>query len=103
MKTLSNIEANGLFNKGKWLTTENISAVYLHSDVFKYMVSAPIKRYRKAVDRNKIKRILRSSICVNENKNINIAFIYKGDININSSIVRKEIKQIYEKILKDLL
>jgi ribonuclease P protein component len=97
-KTLSNIEVNRLFKKGKWITTTNISAIYVESNVFRYTVSAPLKHFKKATDRNKVKRLLRQGIQNNEHKNINIVFIYRNNIILDSKEMENEIKKIFNKI-----
>jgi ribonuclease P protein component len=91
--TLNKQEINTLFEKGKWITTNNIKAVYLLSTSFNYMVSGPKKNFKKAVDRNKIKRHLRATLkkC---SKPISIALIYSSkDIN-SLTLVDKEVEQI---------
>jgi ribonuclease P protein component len=96
--TLTKKSINNLFDKGKWITTNNISAVYLPSDSFKYMVTAPIKTHRKAVDRNKIKRLLRKGISEISEVNIDIAFIYKNKDIVDYKIIKNNVKEIYNKI-----
>jgi len=97
-QTLKNIEVNDLFKIGKWISTPNISAIYSNSTEFKYMVSAPYKNYKRANQRNKIKRLLREGIYNSDIKNINIAFIYKNTLVINQDIITKEIKEIFNRI-----
>lgn len=96
--TLNNIEITKLFGSGKWITTTNISAIYSNSNEFRYMVSAPMKNFKKAIHRNKVKRLLRNGIFNEESKKVNIAFIYKGKTILDSATIENEIKQIFLKI-----
>lgn len=97
-QTLTSIEIKKLFTNGKWITTKNVSAVYSNSDAFKYMVSAPIKNFKRATIRNKVKRLLRQGIYKTDIKNINIAFIYRGKTILNSIQIEDEIKNLLNKI-----
>lgn len=49
-----------LFKNGK--SKIPVKAVYLPSDETKLLVSAPIKKFERAVDRNAIKRLLRAAM-----------------------------------------
>lgn len=51
-QTLNKQDIDSLFKEGKWLNTSNITAIYKPSNKFEYMVSAPIKKSKKATDRN---------------------------------------------------
>ena len=96
--TLKTDKINSLFNKGIWVNSEYITAIYSNSDSFEYMVSAPIKKFRKATDRNRIKRILRASIDKLKVKNISIAFIYKSTKIEDYNVIDKNIKEIWNKV-----
>lgn len=96
--TLNNNEITTLFDNGKWLSTENISMIYLKSNNFKYMVSAPIKNFKKAVHRNKIKRLMRNGVINYGEKKVNTAFIYRSKTILNSEQIKKEIKILLNRI-----
>lgn len=96
--TLNNIEVSNLFKSGKWIATQNISAIYSKSNDFKYMVSAPMKNFKRATHRNKIKRFLRQGILKSEVKNVNIAFIYKSTTILDSKQIESEIKKLLNRI-----
>jgi ribonuclease P protein component len=96
-QTLNKQDINILFKEGKWIGTSNIKAIYKPSTEFKYMVSAPIKKFKKATDRNKIKRLLRNSL-QGFSKIIQIAIIYNSTKIEDYSLINKEIKEILAKI-----
>ena len=92
--TLKKEDTDNLFQSGKWINTPTIKAVYLSSSKFGYMVSAPIKKFRKAVDRNRIKRLLRNSILNQKFKPMSIAFVYSPSIIENYDSIHNDIKHI---------
>ena len=62
------------------------------------MVSAPIKTFKRATARNKVKRLLRQGIFNIEIKKVNIAFIYKNSIILDEKTITEEIKTIFNRI-----
>lgn len=97
-QTLKSQKITDLFQSGKWIRTNSVSAIYMPSETFSYMVSAPSKKIRKATDRNKIKRMLRQAIFNSKQKSVSIAFIYSQDQIIDPDIVNKDIKSIFDSI-----
>lgn len=61
-----------LFNEGKWLSTDNLKIIYLGSsekypmESHRIGVSVSKKFFKKAVHRNRIKRLLRESYRLNK-------------------------------------
>ena len=96
-QTLNKQDISSLFKEGKWIGSSNIKAIYKPYTEFKYMVSAPIKKFKKATDRNKIKRLLRNSL-YGFNKPIQIAIIYNSSKIEDFSLINKEIKELLQKI-----
>jgi ribonuclease P protein component len=94
-QTLKSQKITDLFQSGKWIRTNSVSAIYTSSEVFSYMVSAPSKKFKKATDRNKIKRMLRNAISKNSKKPISIAFIYSLDKIIDTDTIIKDVQTIF--------
>ncbi|CAG7579903.1 MAG: Ribonuclease P protein component [uncultured marine phage] len=69
-------EISSLFDRGRTLVGKCVLIKYMDSDDPKYLVTTSIKKYKRAVDRNKIKRLLRESIKgLKLSKNIAIVYI----------------------------
>ena len=55
-------EIDKLFSEGKKLYTTTFKIVYLPSEVGEIIVSAPIKIFKRANKRNRVKRLVREAI-----------------------------------------
>jgi len=92
-KLCSQIQIDKLFAEGKSFASGNFRLIYLESDVSKYapvqvLIAVPKKQQRFAVNRNRMKRLIRESyrlckhklldIYVNERIHCDIAFIFNG-------------------------
>ncbi|NQZ43282.1 MAG: ribonuclease P protein component [Flavobacteriaceae bacterium] len=99
-----------LFNEGASITVFPIKLHYLKTDAFsevpiKVAVSAPKRRFRKAVDRNRIKRLLREAYRLNKplifnNIEGNYAFLilYLGRKMPSYDILDDALKEVLEKL-----
>lgn len=87
-----------LFSKGKWINGKYIKAIWQKSDSQKFLVSAPIKKFKKATDRNKIKRYLRKGLNEIGFNSINIALIYSNEKIIDYKLIKEDISLILKNI-----
>lgn len=86
-----------LFNTGKKIQTSFFTVIYLPSNNGEVCISAPIKKFHKAVDRNRIKRLTKAVLRNYDFSKFDIFLIYrptdiKSYVEINNDI--KNIKLI---------
>lgn len=87
------LEIDNLFENGKSVSNELILFKFINSDDNKFLFAVSSKKFKRAVDRNRIKRLMRESIgnFYDEINGKKIAVVYRGtDVtsfdNINTSI-----------------
>lgn len=85
-----------LFTKGKRFTTKNLMLRMVEGEN-NYMVTVPIKTFKRAVDRNRIKRLMREVIRGNKIVGT-FALIYIGKEMPTLEILRGEFNEINERI-----
>ncbi|PZU91409.1 MAG: ribonuclease P protein component [Chryseobacterium sp.] len=104
-------EIDLLFGKGKWLSVENIRIIHLKSseklsiDSHKIGVSVSKRFFKKAVDRNRIKRLLRESYRLNKSvyidafgeRSIAMLFWVSKDFPEHFSVVEKQFLDLCKK------
>jgi len=93
---MTKLETDKLFNTGKKVYTKTFKIVYLPTkDVGEVIISAPIKIFKRANKRNRVKRLVREAIRgLDFTKNKNVFIIYNfGEIKTFA-----EIKSELEKI-----
>lgn len=61
-------EISLLFENGKWLTCGNLRIIFTSSEDTKIGVSVSKRYFKKAINRNRIKRLLRE--CIRQNKEL---------------------------------
>lgn len=97
MKNLKNKKViSNLFKEGKYISSDDVLVKYLNTEPgFLYTVSS--KKFKRAVDRNRIKRILRESTNgITPNKSIAIIYIGEGLPNLEKT--KSTIKYLIDKI-----
>lgn len=106
-------EIDLLFGKGKWLSVDNIRIIHLKSseklsiDSHKIGVSVSKKFFKRAVDRNRIKRLLRESYRLNKSvyteafgeKSIAMLFWASKDLPEQFSVVENQFLNLCKKKL----
>ena len=114
----SKIEIDRLFESGNRVSSYPFTVFFKESNdesgitPFKIVVSAPKRTFRKAVKRNRIKRIMRESIRLNknkledylntQNKRVNLFLIYSASEEIEHSVLNKKTVKLFDKIIKHL-
>tara|TARA_B100000131_G_scaffold309369_1_gene339765 strand:- start:257 stop:631 length:375 start_codon:yes stop_codon:yes gene_type:complete len=113
----SKSDIKDLFNSPRYIKLNSLNLIWKYSsENSRYFVNilivVPKKNISKAVDRNRIKRIIRESYRKNknylievvkkQNKKINIAFVYQ-DLKIKPyTKIETEMKDIFVKLKKEL-
>ena len=104
-------EIDHLFKKGKWLTVENLRVIHIKSNErfsvpnHRIGVSVGKKFFKKAVDRNRIKRLLRESYRLNKTtymeafkeKAIVMLFLPSKEMPENFSVVETQFLNLCKK------
>lgn len=87
-----------LFESGKSFSSKLVYARVLDSDSTKFVFTVSTKRFKRAVDRNRIKRLMREAV---KDLNINnkyVAFVYVGKELPTYTEVENSIKTIIDAI-----
>jgi ribonuclease P protein component len=99
MNILKNkIVINELFEKGKYLSNGIVMIKFLESDSTDFLFAVSSKKFKRAVDRNKIKRYMRESVrgLIASKKNIAIVYIGVGVPELSD--IKESITKLLNKI-----
>jgi len=111
------IRVNHLFINGKAFIVYPLRVVYLVGEnkeaiPVKVLVSVPKKRFKRAVKRNRLKRLMRESYrlnrspliekCIEKNINIQIAFNYLSDDEMDFNMIQSKMIVALQKIAGNL-
>jgi ribonuclease P protein component len=92
------IVINELFEKGKYLSNGSVMIKFLESDSNGFLFAVSSKKFKRAVDRNRIKRLMKESARKINVNNKRIAFVYIGEGVPTFEIVNKSIINLLSKI-----
>jgi len=110
----SKIKIDRLFTDGKAFLVYPLRTVYFISSEnpseLEVLISVPKKKFKKAVHRNRIKRLIREAYRLNKNELCNVvisgnlqmqvAFVYVADKELNFHELNDKMKQILEQLQK---
>jgi ribonuclease P protein component len=99
MEILKNkIVINELFEKGKYLSNGVVMIKFLESDSNGFLFAVSSKKFKRAVDRNRIKRLMREVVRKEKISGKNIGFVFIGKELPTYNEVEKSIKLILSRI-----
>lgn len=84
-------------SKGKSAYTPTVKARFVSGEG-EVLITVPTKLFKRAVDRNRLKRLMRESIRTKDMKQMNIALIYASSKIEDLKTIDSDIKKIFEKI-----
>jgi ribonuclease P protein component len=110
----SKIKIDRLFTDGKAFLVYPLRTVYFISSEnpseLEVLISVPKKKFKKAVHRNRIKRLIREAYRLNKNELCNVvisgnlqmqvAFVYVADKELNFHELNDKMKQILDQLQK---
>ena len=91
-------EIDTLFEKGKYLSDGFVLIKFLDSDSTKFLFAVSSKKFKRAVDRNKIKRYMKESVRELIAPKKNIAIVYIGVGVPELSDIKESITKLLNKI-----
>jgi len=111
-------EIDQLFKEGKSVTQAPIRLIWMESDqpestapIIRVMFSAPKKKFSRAVDRNRIKRLLRECYRLEKNELVekinthqgyNIALVFTGNELPDFNTIQKALVNTFERWIKKI-
>ena len=98
MKTLKDKKViDRIFSEGKKIYTPSVYAKFIEGDS-EVLIIVPIRLFKRAVDRNKIKRMIRESVRTQTNKNLSIALVYNSDKLEDFNKIRNDVEKIFNQL-----
>jgi ribonuclease P protein component len=77
--TLKNkADIDNLFEKGKYISDSLFMLKWLESDETKFLFAVSSSKFKRAVDRNRIKRLMREVVSKMSVEGKSIAFVFRG-------------------------
>ena len=99
MNTLkSKKEIEILFGKGKSVSNGNFLLKFIESESTQFLFAVSAKKFPRAVDRNRIKRLMKESVRKITVNNKRIAFVYTGEGVPTFETINKNINNILSKL-----
>lgn len=93
---------DNLFSRGEKFKIGNILAIYLDTDETEFLFAVSSKKYPRAVDRNRIKRLMKESARKKEmDLNKSIAFVYTNNEIVSYSKIDTDISRIIKHLKND--
>lgn len=98
MKTLKDKKViDRIFKEGDKISTPSIYAKFIEGNS-EILISVPVRLFKRAVHRNRIKRLLRESIRTKKIGNYSIALVYNKDEIDSFSNIEKDVEKIFNKL-----
>lgn len=116
-KLCSKVVIDDLFESGKTVKSYPLIAItktieFEDKIPFKIVFSAPKRNFKKAVQRNRIKRICREAVRLNKsilesylienNKQLALFLVYSSKDELNSKQLEKKVIKLFNEIIKSL-
>lgn len=99
MNTLkSKKEIEILFGKGKSVSNGNSLLKFIESESTQFLFAVSAKKFPRAVDRNRIKRLMREVVRKLEVEGKTIAIVYNGTLVPNFDDVNNSVRNLIKKI-----
>ena len=103
-------EIEKLFKEGESIIFYPLKLIYLKTDGFnKVGVSVGKRNFRRAIDRNRIKRLLREAYRLNKNmlidnnvKGYALMILYIGDDLPEFNLIQRKLKNLFAKLIERL-
>ncbi len=87
-------DIDNLFKNGKSTYDNLIMLKWVDSTDTKYLFAVSSKKFKRAVDRNRVKRLMRESVSKISIRGKSIAFILRGDIVPTFNEINKSISNL---------